>query len=316
MFRYIDYIFNVYKEKSFSRAAKKLHISQSSLSTTVRKAEREIGAPIFNRKTTPISLTAFGRKYIQAAQTLYLLRNDLEHYISEMKTSVKGRVAIGASSFFSTYLLADAISEFRKEFPEVKIELFENVTPYLQKRLDSQFIDLMITNTRMDRSQYRSLRLFDDHLYVMVLPKFCPEPVPLEKQADFQKIGTPAEDGLPAISLEDFGQTPFLLLREGNNLRRCTDELFHEASITPPVVLEVDQTNTLYSMARLGMGAAVVGSFLIRKMGHPGDALFFRLEGHMAERGTYANFLRNRILTPALERFLESLQQQCQNREI
>ena len=316
MFRYMDYIFNVYKEKSFSCAAKKLHISQSSLSTTVRKAEREIGAPIFNRKTTPIRLTAFGRKYIQAAQTLYLLRNDLEHYISEMKTSVKGRVAIGASSFFSTYLLADAISEFRKEFPEVKIELFENVTPYLQKRLDSQFIDLMITNTRMDRSQYRSLRLFDDHLYVMVLPKFCPEPVPLEKQADFQKIGTAAEDGLPAISLEAFGQTPFLLLREGNNLRRCTDELFHEASITPPVVLEVDQTNTLYSMARLGMGAAVVGSFLIRKMGHPGDALFFRLEGHMAERGTYANFLRNRILTPALERFLESLQQQCQNREI
>lgn len=316
MFRYIDYIFNVYKEKSFSRAAKKLHISQSSLSTTVRKAEREIGAPIFNRKATPISLTAFGRKYIQAAQTLYLLRNDLEHYISKMKTSVKGRVAIGASSFFSTYLLADAISEFRKEFPEVKIELFENVTPYLQKRLDSQFIDLMITNTRMDRSRYRSLRLFDDHLYVMVLPKFCPEPVPLEKQADFQKIGTAAEDGLPAISLEAFGQTPFLLLREGNNLRRCTDELFHEASITPPVVLEVDQTNTLYSMARLGMGAAVVGSFLIRKMGHPGDALFFRLEGHMAERGTYANFLRNRILTPALERFLESLQQQCQNREI
>lgn len=316
MFRYVDYIFNVYKEKSFSHAAKKLHISQSSLSTTIRKAEREIGAPIFNRETMPISLTAFGQKYIQAAQTLYLLKNDLEHYISEMKTSVKGRVAIGASSFFSTYLLANAISEFRKEFPEVKIELFENVTPYLQKKLDSQFIDLMITNTRMDRSRYRNLRLFDDHLYVMLLPKFCPEQVPLEKQAEFQKIGTAAEDSLPSISLDAFTRTPFLLLREGNNLRRCTDDLFHEAGITPPVVLEVDQTNTLYSMARLGMGAAVVGSFLIRKMGHPGDALFFRLEGHMAERGTYANFLRNRILTPALERFLESLQQQCQNREI
>ena len=316
MFRYVGYIYNVYKEKSFSRAAEKLHISQSSLSTTIRKAEREIGAPIFNRETTPISLTEFGRKYIQASQTLYLLKNDLGRYISEMKTAVKGRVAIGASSFFSTYLLADAISEFRKEYPEVKIELFENVTPYLQKRLDSGFIDLMITNTKMDRSRYRSLRLFDDHLYVMVLPQLCPEQISLERQAEFQKIGTEEENRLPAISLAAFGQTPFLLLREGNNLRRCTDGLFQEAGIKPPIVLEMDQTNTLYSMARLGMGAAVVGSFLIRKMGTPSDALFFRLDSRIAERGTYANILRNRILTPALERFLDSLQQQCRDREI
>lgn len=233
-----------------------------------------------------------------------------------MKTAVKGRVAIGASSFFSTYLLADAISEFRKEYPEVKIELFENVTPYLQKRLDSGFIDLMITNTKMDRSRYRSLRLFDDHLYVMVLPQLCPEQISLERQAEFQKIGTEEENRLPAISLAAFGQTPFLLLREGNNLRRCTDGLFQEAGIKPPIVLEMDQTNTLYSMARLGMGAAVVGSFLIRKMGTPSDALFFRLDSRIAERGTYANILRNRILTPALERFLDSLQQQCRDREI
>lgn len=108
MFRYVGYIYNVYKEKSFSRAAEKLHISQSSLSTTIRKAEREIGAPIFNRETTPISLTEFGRKYIQASQTLYLLKNDLDCYISEMKTAVKGRVAIGASSFFSTYQIGRA----------------------------------------------------------------------------------------------------------------------------------------------------------------------------------------------------------------
>ncbi len=53
MFRYIDYIFTVYKEKSFSRAAKKLHISQSALSTTVRKAEREIGPRFSTEKLHP-----------------------------------------------------------------------------------------------------------------------------------------------------------------------------------------------------------------------------------------------------------------------
>ena len=225
-------IFSPYTKKRVSAVPQRSCISPNPPSAPPSEKQNGKSDPDFQPKNYTHQFNGLWPQIHQAAQTLYLLRNDLEHYISEMKTSVKGQSCHRCQQFL--FHLSACRCHFRvpqKEFPEVKIELFENVTPYLQKRLDSQFIDLMITNPRMDRSRYRSLRLFDDHLYVMVLPKFCPEPVPLKKQADFQKIGTAAEDGLPAISLEAFGQTPFLLLREGNNLRRCTDELFHEASI-------------------------------------------------------------------------------------
>ena len=57
MFQGMEYIYTVYKEKSFSKAAKKLFISQPSLSATVKRIEKKIGAPVFDRSTKPVSYT-------------------------------------------------------------------------------------------------------------------------------------------------------------------------------------------------------------------------------------------------------------------
>ena len=66
MFEYAEYIYAVYTERSFSKAADKLFITQPSLSITIKKAEAALGMPVFNRSTVPVSLTPFGVEYIQA----------------------------------------------------------------------------------------------------------------------------------------------------------------------------------------------------------------------------------------------------------
>ena len=78
MFRNWEYIYQVYRQRSFSRAAEKLHIAQPSLSLTIKKAEEKIGAEIFDRSSTPLRLTEFGEKYIDAVETLKKIQNDLE----------------------------------------------------------------------------------------------------------------------------------------------------------------------------------------------------------------------------------------------
>ena len=67
----MDYVYAVWQEKSFSAAARKLFVSQPALSASVRKVERELGLPIFNRSTTPLQLTDAGRAYIDAAERIY-----------------------------------------------------------------------------------------------------------------------------------------------------------------------------------------------------------------------------------------------------
>ena len=70
MFTWKKYVYEVYREKSFSKAAQNLYISQPSLSARIKKIEEEIGVPLFDRSTSPLQLTEAGRIYIDAAEEI------------------------------------------------------------------------------------------------------------------------------------------------------------------------------------------------------------------------------------------------------
>ena len=70
MLKYMDYAYAVYEEKSFTKAAEKLYISQPSLSLTIKKLEDELGFLIFDRSGKETTLTPLGEKYIQAIKEI------------------------------------------------------------------------------------------------------------------------------------------------------------------------------------------------------------------------------------------------------
>ena len=83
MFREMRYVYEVYRERSFSRAAQKLYISQPSLSLMIKKAEERVGSPLFDRSTMPIGLTEAGRQYIRAAEQIMEIEGAFQQYISD-----------------------------------------------------------------------------------------------------------------------------------------------------------------------------------------------------------------------------------------
>ena len=91
MFSGMDYIYEVYRERSFSKAAKNLYISQPSLSASVKKTEERIGAPVFDRGTTPLQLTECGKEYIKCVEKILDIRNEFANYIKDMDESAKLR---------------------------------------------------------------------------------------------------------------------------------------------------------------------------------------------------------------------------------
>ena len=70
MFKGKEYVYEVYKEKSFSRAAQNLYISQPALSATIKKIETRLGCSIFDRSSTPLRLTPAGIEYIKAVEKI------------------------------------------------------------------------------------------------------------------------------------------------------------------------------------------------------------------------------------------------------
>ena len=81
--KHIQYVLAIAQEGSFTAASKKLYVSQPSLSQTIKLIERDLGAQIFDRNTTPISLTPEGQKYIIAAQKVADIRRKLQEEIKK-----------------------------------------------------------------------------------------------------------------------------------------------------------------------------------------------------------------------------------------
>ena len=112
MFKNKEYVLTVYKEGSFTKAAEKLFVSQPSLSASVKRIEDRIGAPVFDRSSTPVTLTEVGREYVKYALEIEDKENDFSRYISDHTNLLTGKIRVGGSSFFSSFVIPNLISDF------------------------------------------------------------------------------------------------------------------------------------------------------------------------------------------------------------
>mgnify|MGYP000192235893 FL=1 len=98
------YVYEVYRQRSFTRAAQALYISQPSLSQMIRKAEGRIGTTIFDRSTSPIGLTEAGRAYIRAAEQVLQIESDLRRYLDDAERCITGVLTLGGAMLFTSYV--------------------------------------------------------------------------------------------------------------------------------------------------------------------------------------------------------------------
>ena len=156
MFTNKHYIIAVYEEGSFSKAAQRLYVSQPSLSASVKRIEDRISLPLFDRSTSPISLTEAGREYIRYALEIKEKEHSFERYISDFTHTVSGSVKIGGSSLFSSFLLPFIISYFNIIYPDVTFEIIEDSTKNLMEKLSLGSIDIIIDNAVIDNAAIKS----------------------------------------------------------------------------------------------------------------------------------------------------------------
>lgn len=159
MFQGMEYIYEVYKEKSFSKAAAALFISQPSLSANVKRVENRIGYPIFDRSTKPLQLTEVGKHYIQAVEKVMDIENNLENYLLDLGNLKTGTLNVGGSNFFSSWILPPLIADFSQKFPHVQISLVEESTAKLSQFLQAGKLDLVIDNCILDN------QIFEHYIY-------------------------------------------------------------------------------------------------------------------------------------------------------
>ena len=307
MFQGMHYIYEVYKEKSFSKAAKNLYISQPSLSAAVKKTEQRIGAPIFDRSSNPIQLTDCGKEYINCIEKIMDIQNEFENYMGDLQELRTGSLSIGASNLFASYILPSCISRFTLQFPQISIHLAEADTPFLTDQLSNGQLDLIIDNEELSPEIYAKYPLFSDHLLLAVPVKHLPS---AQKTPEYLTVPDILQDrhkatSYPAVDLHLFEHAPFLLLRSGNDTRHRADLLCRKQKFTPNVILELDQQATSYHLSCYGMGITFVSDILIKKAPPCSDVVFFHLDDSISFRSVCFYRKKGRYVTRAMEIFLD-----------
>ena len=302
----MDYVYEVYKERSFSAAAKNLYVSQPALSTAVKKLEESLGITIFDRSMSPIALTEAGKVYMEAVESIRLIDRRMHEKLADMSQLRTGHVVVSGENFVSSFILPPVIKRFHREYNGIEVELMESNSPDLRKLLLTESIDLLIAHD-FDPQLYTAHPLFEESLLLAVTRAF-PVNRRLANAALSRKEvigGAHLESNCPAMDLKEFREEPFLLLKPGNDMHRRARLLFGNAGFEPKISIFLDQLLTSYNLALGGMGIVFVTDVLVSAA--PGEGcVYYRLDGPNTARTMSIGYKRNRYMSNACNAFIET----------
>lgn len=312
MFRSMDYIYEVYKERSFTSAAKNLYISQPALSAAVKKVESKVGAELFDRNSTPIALTDAGRAYIEATERIYAIQKDFVRELSDLEDSRVGKLTVSAATLISSLLLPRIIMFFSGRYPGVRIEMTEGPSSELHDKLLGGEIELLL-DYMFNSEEYTTYPLLEEHI-LLAVPASCAVNETLTHArltASDVRCGRHLEEDCPTVDLSAFTGEPFLLLKKGNDMHDRSLQIFADAKFSPAHIFHLDQLMTCYHAAKAGMGVTFVTDTLPRTNSMSADLVFYKLATEHNSRTLFLAHKHGSYLSHAAQAFIRCAQEYC-----
>lgn len=306
MFRYADYAYAVYKEKSFTKAAEKLFISQPSLSLTVKKLEDAIGATIFDRSGREIALTDIGRRYIAAVEEIQNIEKNLKNEIDDLQKLKKGSITIGSTIFVSSYILPSVLKSFQAAFPEININILVENSATLEKMLQNGSIDFIVDNAQIENEyEYEYTEIATEHILLAV-----PKGLPINEKLTGFRIDCDiinSSGNYPKVDINEFRDEKFILLRHGNNMRQISNKIFRENGLSPIVIQEFDHLMTSINYAEAGFGICFITDSVLKYSKTLTDILLYQPNSSHCERPLYIIRKKNKYLSFASDALIRHI---------
>ena len=306
MFKYADYIYEIYKEKSFTKAAKNLFISQPALSAAVKKVEDDLHIKIFDR-SSPLSLTLEGTAYIKAIEDVYNIKKDFENYVIDVSNLNVGSIRVSGANFISSYVIPKIIVPFSKQHPTINIELVESNSKTLINELISENIDLLI-DYNSDENLIESYPLFSETILLCIPRHFNIN----SKLSDYSfssediRNNIHLSDNTKKIKLNELKDESFLMLKSGNSMNRHGFNMCSECGFEPQVSIYFDQLMTSYNMASSGLGICFITDTLVKEVAPHDNLLYYKIDSEYAKRTVYLLHKKKGYINKVIREFMNT----------
>jgi DNA-binding transcriptional LysR family regulator len=273
--------------KSFTRAAKKLFMSQPAVSFQIRALEDELGVKLFWRNEKSVHLTEAGLLLFPEAKEMVNRFQKIKSCLEDLKGLRTGQLTVAASTTPGEYILPLLIGDFKKVYPGIQVSLRIGGSGEVEKWLAQREVDLGFTGVFLPGKDIECLPWLDDRL-VLIVPSDHP--------------WASAEE----VELAELAGEPLILREPGSGTRRTFESRLADREITIAqcnVVLELGSTRAVITAVQAGLGVSVVSHWAAQ------ESLLLRrirevpVKGLELQRKLYVARQQNRLNNYATEVF-------------
>jgi DNA-binding transcriptional LysR family regulator len=278
----------VAQEGSFTRAGEKLHVTQSTLTSSIRILEEEIGMRLFDRSTRTVGLTLQGAKFLPAADRML---RDLAEALDEMKMTAqrqRGTAVVAAAASFINYVLTPAMIRMANSYPGVSVRLREETTEGVCRLLASGEADFGVT-TLFSKVPELDASLILRDTYGAVF----------SKDHELRLEGSP-------LSWNRLSGHRMVGLHRSNGIRELIDQHPRIAAEFKAPAYEVGSMPSLLPLLEKGFGYAALPALAAQPLVSSG-LVYARLSRPALQRELFAVKKKGRSLSPAASAFLEAM---------
>ena len=234
------------EERNFSRAAERLHMTQSAVSQNIQSLEKAYKIELFNRLGRTVELSEAGQTILPMVREVLLAARLLEDGLQEVNHQIGGELLIGCSTSAGKYLLPTLLAEFRHDYPAVHPRVKIISRDGVMERLINRTIPIGIASRQIEHREIESVPLFDDRIILIVHPS--------HPWAEFGRAFPSDLLDQPFISREDTSGTCETVM-EGLKPQNITIDHFN-------VVMELGNTEAIEMAVERGVGIAFVSEMV------------------------------------------------------
>ena len=291
--RQMQYAVELAKDRNFSQTAERLGITQPALSKHILTLEKELGVKLFDRSTSPMSLTAAGEHFVREAQELLYREDQLHRSLEAYKSGESGRLHIGISPFRSLYMIPDVVRRVRQKYPDVEVVLHEPASDQLRADAAESKYDFAIVNLPVDETVLDVIPLEADAM-VLVVPAAMAKALPKTQEMD----------------LSVCAQLPFVTVGQPLEMRRQFDAACTAAHFRPQIAAEVGGLSSAWALCRAGVGATLLPRQFVCHSERNKDVVLYTLKQPMQTRQPVVVTRRGQYLSPYADYAIRLLTEQ------
>lgn len=278
----------VIEQKSFSRAADILYISQPSVSLHIRNLENELGTKLLHRSSKHVEPTQSGNILYQHAKKILLLYEEAKQKINLLKNEVRGSLKIGASFTIGEYILPALLAELAVQYPKVDIEVAIDNTEEIAQKIHTNHLDIGLVEGNVSHVDLNIQTFANDEMILVVSNNH-----PLAR--------------LPVVTTEDLQDQIWILRESGSGTRAFSDLLVDDLGLRVKRSFVFGSNEGVKQAVIAGLGIALVSCLIIRKELDAEELTALRIKEKHLFRSLSILRPKEPTTSKAIEIFLEKL---------